>query len=1069
MPSDKRSKEDTWKPDDLKKHIHAAKSDSDTKKRDRPRGVEEKGANGSADSRERRHREREKEVDREKERHREKDRDKTKDRDRDRDRGKERDRNRDRDKDRRKNDERDRGKERERDRRKEEERGKDRDRDRGKERDRERDRDLERERGKDRPKEKDMEQDHKKEQAKETGSNPDKQRERHRDRQRDDERRERHREREHSRRKEEKETERVTKGENEERERRHRDRREKGERSSEEYGEYRRQHAESKDEERDRRRRERRDSDVPKEDREKRRRDGKEREHKARDKDSERKPREKRYTREEMPTDAEELSRKTRQLNPRHREKQDLGGADNERPNRERKEVKDNEQSTKRPQSEWGASQRRLSDTEEPDDETKEVAVEKPVIDEVHSEEPEDNYDEDFEDYDDDFEDDDDAGDEDGDKEEEEDISPYKRAEIEAIQRAMVAENEQIGVVQPRNKSEELDKPKRDSTDTYNKGAQRGKFIDFVAAKHREVSQNVACKQKKRSTALLRLIELDFSVSFSLLDLPPLNEYDMYIKNFGTTNTKQAYIQCNEDNTDRDNQTEEIERVEKWTQHPGESSVVCAGPSSSNESSPDSMTKLSIDSQRLSAFLRSSSQVIAVLLEEDRSEKQSGQSLRSQAASLSISDGSLLLNTNLPFLLGREVCGLHFSHVQRQTMLSVHSPSRKPSAVQLDSKSIVCVWNIWEPSNPHKVLICESEIQCCCFSPGKAILVFAGTVDGSVVVWDLREHSTLHYTMRIGNLDWTLRYPTFSTDAILATSSHLCPVRAVEPVSANVAEGQSQGFSLLSSQEETLGLSFQLASLDESGLLNLWVVMELPKANLAGSQHDLGLKPGGKVKLLHSSSININSSSLPRDTFQTAPSQALMVKFFPSDSNHFFIGTNMGLVSHGTRHGLRVPPKSYNSQMTGIKPVHVTSIDFSAFGDPVFLVGCADGSIRLHSTTTEYPIMEWNGSTNGEPIISVQWALTRPAVFFALDAASCLYIWDLLANDFQPVIKENNQSDEITTMSVFGDPGKQNSFAGISLAKQSGKIEIHYLNKQWSVPNTEEIEKLHDILNQSII
>ncbi|MGH0164952.1 UNVERIFIED_CONTAM: hypothetical protein FKN15_048360 [Acipenser sinensis] len=589
------------------KTLKAAKSDSDTKKRDRPRAVDEKGENGSADSRERRHREREKEVDREKERHREKERDKTKDRERERekepgrDRGKEKDRNRDRGKDQRKN-ERDRGKERERDRRKEEQRGKDRDRDRGKERDRERDRDLEMERGKDRLKEKDREQDHKKEQAKETGSNPDKQRERHRDRQRDDERRERHREREHSRRKEEKETGGVTKGENEERERRHRERREKGE----DYGENRRQNTESKDEERDRRHRERRESDGPKEDRERRRRDGKEREHKARDKDRERRPREKRYTREEMPTDAEELSRKTRQLNPRHREKQDLGGADNERPNRERKEVKDNE-----------------------DDETKEVAVEKPVIDEVPSEEPEDNYDEDF-------------------------------------------EIRQTPTTRERN----------------------------VASLLTLWQQSI---EKKRSTALLRLIELDFSVSFSLLDLPPLNEYDMYIKNFGTTNTKQAYIQCNEDNTDRDNQTEEIERVEKWTQHPGESSVVCAGPSSSNESSPDSMTKLSIDSQRLSAFLRSSSQ-----------------------------------------------------------------------------------------------------IQCCCFSPCKATLVFAGTVDGSVVVWDLREHSTLHYTMRIGNLDWTFRYPTFSTDAILATSSHLCPVRAVEPVSANVAEGQSQGFSLLSSQDAIL-------------------------------------------------------------------------------------------------------------------------------------------------------------------------------------------------------------------------------------------------------------------------
>lgn len=33
---------------------------------------------------------------------------------------------------------------------------------------------------------------------------------------------------------------------------------------------------------------------------------------------------------------------------------------------------------------------------------------------------------------------------------------------------------------------------------------------------------------------------MDFSVSFSLLDLPPVNEYDMYIRNFGKMNTKQV-------------------------------------------------------------------------------------------------------------------------------------------------------------------------------------------------------------------------------------------------------------------------------------------------------------------------------------------------------------------------------------------------------------------------------------------------------------------------------------------------------------------------------------------------
>lgn len=39
----------------------------------------------------------------------------------------------------------------------------------------------------------------------------------------------------------------------------------------------------------------------------------------------------------------------------------------------------------------------------------------------------------------------------------------------------------------------------------------------------------------------------------------------------------QAYVQCNEDNADRDIQTEEIEVCDKWTQHPAECSGACGG------------------------------------------------------------------------------------------------------------------------------------------------------------------------------------------------------------------------------------------------------------------------------------------------------------------------------------------------------------------------------------------------------------------------------------------------------------------------------------------------------------
>lgn len=55
--------------------------------------------------------------------------------------------------------------------------------------------------------------------------------------------------------------------------------------------------------------------------------------------------------------------------------------------------------------------------------------------------------------------------------------------------------------------------------------------------------------------------------------------------------------------------------------------------------------------------------------------------------------------------------------------------------------------------------------------------------------------------------------------------------------------------------------------------------------------------------------------------------------------------------------------------------------------------------------------MQWNGSTKGQPIIALQWALTRPAVFFALDASSNIYIWDLLENDLLPVAKQTMPSE----------------------------------------------------------
>uniref|UniRef100_A0A673LC47 WD repeat domain 60 n=1 Tax=Sinocyclocheilus rhinocerous TaxID=307959 RepID=A0A673LC47_9TELE len=640
-------------------------------------------------------------------------------------------------------------------------------------------------------------------------------------------------------------------------------------------------------------------------------------------------------------------------------------------------------------------------------------------------------------------------------REDKRELSPKRREEIEAIQRAIDEENERIYSARSKPTTTESAVTQREKHS--DRSRTHGKIIDFVSAKQREVSQKVAKKQKKRSEELLRLIDLDFSITFSLLDLAPVNEYGMYIKNFGTANTKQAYVQCNEDNTDRDIQTEEVDLTDKWTQHPPEANAACGGSKASQDTTDKSTSRITTDSQRLTTFIRSAAQVMAVLIEENMAESNSIRRLRSQTDALSFSQGCIQLDTKLPFLHGRQVSLLQFSHVQRQTLLSVHPPSFKSSAVRLDCETIICVWNIWEPSRPQKIILYESEVRCCCFSPGKVTLVFAGTEVGSVVVWDLREHSGTHLNLVVGKEVWTLRYPTFSTDAVLSRVGHLSPVVSIEPVLA------TKFLVPLCKILESLGLSFQLGSLDENG-----VVVELPKGNDSGSQTDLGLRPGGKVKLLHSSSLQTTEKPSQDIIMGFGPPVSLQLKFLPSDSNHYFIGTNMGLVRHGTRHSLKVLPKFYRSQFDSCRPVDVTALDFSPSGDlgrSWFLVGAA--SIAFYCI--EDPLMEWSGCSSGASILSVQWSQTRPAVFCVLDAASDLHIWDLTVKDYVPAVTENIHKDRVTAMAVFGEPAKQNTFSGIALAKQSGKVEIQYFKESLTVPSTYDKEKLQSFLHNAFL
>ncbi|XP_047619115.1 cytoplasmic dynein 2 intermediate chain 1 isoform X1 [Phacochoerus africanus] len=802
-------------------------------------------------------------------------------------------------------------------------------------------------------------------------------------------------------------------------------------------------------------------------------------------------PREKSSTRERRDKDWKEKSHSfsDREGEDRHKEKRrnegfhfedekPRGHVDKKEPRR--REAKDDEHRNR------GASSRRegigsqhaenlaRSSGKDKDSRRKEVEKEDIDLESAGADEYTASFEDDFEDYEDDFEvcsGDDVGADEPESGEAVEELPPARRREIQEIQRAIHAENERIGqlssrLLETQDQPVQARGPGPDANSSPSKTPVCGIFVDFATASHRQKSRTQALKQKTRSTKLLRLIDLDFSSSFSLLDLLPVSEYDRYIRSFGRKNTKQAYVQCNEDRVERDAQTEEVETREAWTQHPGEGAAVSGG---SEQSDPcDGAIVPKVDTPRLSSFLRAACQVMAVLLEEDRAAAGPNWTPLAQEGTLPFSDSCAPLNTSLPFLQHRRVCCLHASQVHRRTVVSVHGLPGKAVSPLLDSRYVLCVWDIWQPSGPQKTLISESEVTCCCFSPLKACLLFAGTAHGTVVVWDLREDSRIHRYVKLSEGFWTFRTPTFSTDGVLTAVNHQSPLQAVEPVSASVCKRQSSVLSPFSTQEDPACLSSHIASLDESGVLNLWVVVELPKADIAGSLRDLGLIPGGRIKLVHGAVIQL-SDSLSCKGCEPWSAQTLTVKFLPSDPNRFVVGTDLGLISHGSRQDSRASPRLFRPQQPGVRPVRVTAIDFSPFGEPVFLAGCSDGSIRLHQLAAERPLLQWEDSTGGRAVTGLRWAPTRPAVFLVQDDASCVYIWDLLESDLGPVAKHPVSPDKLVAMTVVGEAEKtRGSFLALVLARASGRVDIQYLKQEWAAPAGEEQRRLRLLLQEAL-
>ena len=98
-------------------------------------------------------------------------------------------------------------------------------------------------------------------------------------------------------------------------------------------------------------------------------------------------------------------------------------------------------------------------------------------------------------------------------------------------------------------------------------------------------------------------------MEFTLFDLPPLSEYELYVKKFGSDTSRQMAVQTGEDNLDQDIQTDPIVSSNVWVQWPPTDFRGYGREDGEDASAKRSGRVAQEDSIKLAAFLKKAGQV----------------------------------------------------------------------------------------------------------------------------------------------------------------------------------------------------------------------------------------------------------------------------------------------------------------------------------------------------------------------------------------------------------------------------------------------------------------------------
>ncbi|XP_022818769.1 uncharacterized protein LOC111351200 [Spodoptera litura] len=330
---------------------------------------------------------------------------------------------------------------------------------------------------------------------------------------------------------------------------------------------------------------------------------------------------------------------------------------------------------------------------------------------------------------------------------------------------------------------------------------ERPLFIDFTKSKENRRKKRIGELLRQRARDLLSIITLH-EMSYSLFEMKPIS-YDLYMATFGRSNYTQIAVQTFEDGISEEIQTDEIETVHKWTQHPVEftKNDICIKQKVINrkysKNTEDYLTKFTFltannvniernneinlddsykmdplriyfeqkdgvgpseilpydtyksklkdndyNSHRLAKFLkRHESKISSILNANNGNTELSDLNI----SNLPFSRGYVSVSTknitseSMTFLSKTKISKMCFSDTNSNLLMTVHRMDENAAL----KKCTICLWNISVATQEPLKLLTAVDDVCKGRLRGSSDGYFVGALeDGSVHLWDLSEEPT---------------------------------------------------------------------------------------------------------------------------------------------------------------------------------------------------------------------------------------------------------------------------------------------------------------------------------------